>query len=539
MKTVRGAELLVKTLESQGVEILFGIPGIHNLDIYDALLNSSIRHITARHEQGAGFMADGYARSSEKTGVALVITGPGLTNIMTPMAQAFHDSIPLVVLSSQLPSAFLGQRSGFLHELQNSTIMARSAAKESRCVTSAADIPRYIQDAFHLAHSGRPGPVHVEIPLDILRQELPMPSDKAAPISPHSLPVPEEGLMEAIRLLEQASRPVLILGGGACRTGSGIRDLVERLGAVVLETCAGKGTLDERHPLCLGARLHFADVREYILKADVVLALGTNFSPTDLWEMPFDCEGTLIQVNRDPADFLRNGRSGVEIVADVAELVPQLIQALNRPGPSLEAISQTVAALKQKTQQAAAAVTGMGDQYPFMLEMLSILRVELPEDAIVCFDMTGPAYVGLSEFPVYGPRSFLHPVGFGTLGHALPAAIGAKLANPERTVCAFSGDGGFQFTFPELAVACQERVALPIILWNNHGFGEIRRNEESRHPGQRIAVDLENPDFAALAKAYHIPGISVCTASNFRQALTQALPASHPVLIEIHAEGER
>lgn len=540
MKHLQGADIVVNTLEALGVETVFGIPGIHNLDIYDALLHSRIRHITARHEQGAGFMADGYARSTGKVGVALVITGPGLTNIMTPMAQALHDSVPLLVISSQIPSSLLEQRSGFLHELRNSTIMARSAAKESRCVMSASDIGRYLLDAHRLALSGRPGPVHVEIPFDILRQPASEDSVGNGSNGAAILPmVAEDGVTQAARALEQAERPILILGGGSCGVGDTLTELAERTGAMVLETCAGKGALDERHPLCLGVRLHYTEVRDAIKHADVVLALGTNFSPTDLWEMPFDIAGTLIQVNTDPGEFLRSGCSGVDIVGDAAVVAPLVLERLHECRASAEETARSVATLKQRTQQTTRTVTGMNEQYDLMLEMLTVLRSELPDDALVCFDMTGPAYVALSEFPAYAPRTFLHPVGFGTLGHALPAAIGAKIANPDRTVCALTGDGGFQFTLPELAVACQEQVPLPIILWNNHGFGEIRRYEDARRPGQRIAVDLENPDFLTLAKAYNIPGISVADGAQLRQALHDALSASHPVLIDVNAEGER
>ena len=535
MKKHHGANIVINTLEALGVEMLFGIPGIHNLDIYDALLYSSIRHITARHEQGAGFMADGYARSTGKTGVALVITGPGLTNIMTPMGQAFHDSIPLVVISSQIPSTFLGQRSGFLHELQNSTIMARSVAKESRCIMSTADIERYLFDAFHLAQSGRPGPVHVEIPMDVLQQKVPAFQGVTQQPPLAFQPEPEDSLSEAVQILKHAGRPVFILGGGASQAGKALTRLAECLGAIILETCAGKGSVDERHPLCLGARLHFPKVRDILKNADVVLVVGTELSPTDFWEMPFKTDGTIIQVDIDPANFPRNGRADLGISGDASHVANQLLQDLEHHQAPLEDVKRTVITIKQDTRRRAAAITGMGtEEYPLMMDILLAIRDMLPEDGILSVDMTGAAYVGLSEFPAYCPRSFLHPVGFGTLGFALPAAIGAKLASPEHVVVVLTGDGGFQFTSPELAVACQEQLAIPIILWNNQGFGEIRRYEERRHPGQRIAVDLQNPDFLKLAEAYNIAGIPVTNASEFRDAFAQALSASQPVIIEIH-----
>lgn len=529
-----GAQIVVKTLETLGVDTLFGIPGIHNLDIYDALLESSIRHVTARHEQGAGFMADGYARSSAKVGVALVITGPGLTNIMTPMAQALHDSIPLVVISSQIPTKFLGQRTGFLHELQNSTMMARSAAKESRCVMSVNDIVLYLSEAFRLAQSGRPGPVHVEIPLDLLRQETSETEKMMTfPQSPE-LPHPSQKRVEqAVQVLQQATRPAIIVGGGACRAANTLTTLAERLGAVVVETCAGKGIVDERHPLCLGGRLHFPAVKESLNQADAIVAFGTEFSPTDLWTNAFVSQGTLIQVDLDPGNFLRNCRTDLGIVGDVEQIASLLLERFERPAPDMKTIQAEVVRLKTEAGAQLASVLGMGPEIIFMQKILDIVRDILPEDAIFSTDMTSPAYVALSEFPAYFPRTMLHPVGFGTLGYALPAAIGAKLVNPQKVICVLAGDGGFQFTLPELAVACQEQISLPVILWNDGGFGEIRRNEDARHPGQRIGVDHLNPDFQDLAAAYRIPGFLVKTATEFRTALNKALEHPSPTLIEI------
>ncbi|MBD3304810.1 5-guanidino-2-oxopentanoate decarboxylase [candidate division KSB3 bacterium] len=541
MQPTFGAEIVVRTLESLGVEQMFGIPGIHNLDLYDALLESPIRHITARHEQGAGFMADGYARSSGNIGVALVISGPGLTNILTPMAQAFHDSIPLVVMSSQIPSTFLDQRTGFLHELRNSTIMASSVAKESRRVLAADDIEPYLTQAFRLAHTGRPGPVHIEIPFDILHQPGTCSASRQKSASPQESHPPERSgiaqtrIADALNLLHTAQRPVLILGGGATEAGPQITQLAERVNAVVLETCAGKGVVDERHPLCLGTRLHFPKVREYLQQADVILALGTELSPTDLWECPFTTNGSLIQVDHDPANFIRNGRADIGIVGDVKQVALTLLDHLDRGKTgSPDAHTDDLDALKTYPQSLIAEITGIGDDLPLMVDMLNVLRAALPDDAILSTDMTSPAYVGLSEFPAYQPRTFLHPIGYGTLGYALPAAIGAKVAHPERVVCVLAGDGGFQFTLPELAVACQENLAFPLLIWNDQGFGEIRRHEEHRHPGRRIAVDHQPPDFQDLARAYQIPATTVTQAAELNIALHQALEhTTSPFLIEI------
>lgn len=533
MNKKNGGRLVVEALEETGVDLVFGIPGIHTIDIYAALLNSSIRHVTARHEQGAGFMADGYARMTGRPGVALVITGPGLTNILTPMAQAFHDSSPMVVISSQLPLDSLEQGRGYLHELRTSTLVAGAAAKKSLRVTRVEDIPGYIAHAFDLAVSGRPGPVHVEVPLDLLSAVVEMDprvnQDKATPLFSG-----EDDLDRAVELLKAARRPVIILGGGARNAGRELLTLAERLAAPVVQTVAGKGIVDERHPHCLGTRLHFPGVREYLKEADVVLAVGTQLGPTDLWFEPLELGGPLIQVDTDPSIFWRNVLTAVGIQADALQAVSALLDRLpeSRSSETAEAV---VSKLLEKSNGELSVLPGRGPEVPFMLEVLSGLRRGLPEKGVLMADMTGPAYVGLSEFPAYGARTFHHPVGYGTLGWALPAAIGAKLSCPEAPICVLAGDGGFQFSLPELAVACQEELTLPIVLFNDGGFGEIRRTEDAITPGGRIAVDHWNPDFMDLAGSYRIAGRRLRTGDELAEALKEAFGRSKPSIIEIQA----
>ncbi len=529
MSSPNGARRVVNTLESLGVSVVFGIPGIHNLDIYTALTESGIRHITARHEQGAGFMADGYARSTGETGVALVISGPGLTNILTPMAQALHDSIPMLVISSQIPIPFIGRGCGFLHELPDSTALAQGVSKKSFPIGSPEEIPAVIRSAWHLASDGRPGPVHVEIPMDVLGKAfIGKGTSKGLPRSFPGTVVSEEVLAETAGLLNKASFPVIIAGGGSCGAIEALSRLGEISGAMIIETCAGKGTVDERNSLCLGARTHFPCVREALSKADLILAFGTQLSPTDLWEKPLPVNGTLVQVDLDPANFCRNGSADIGITADANEIASALLQKIS-PNPSRSARTQEqVGKLKEKAREELASVTGMGDELGSMCDLVHILREAVPGEGVLFADMTGPAYVAISEYPAFRPRTFLHPVGFGTLGLAMPAAIGAAIARPSRPVCVLAGDGGFQFTLPELAVGVQERLPIPIVIWNDHGFGEIRRNENARHPGIFIAVDNTPPDLALLASAYGAryskPGDPRTLAASIRQAFSAEVP---------------
>ncbi|MCF7935545.1 MAG: 5-guanidino-2-oxopentanoate decarboxylase [Synergistales bacterium] len=536
MELATGGQLVVQTLKSQGVDTIFGIPGIHNLGIYDALYDSGIRHVTTRHEQGAGFMADGYARSTGQVGVALVISGPGMTNILTPMGEAYHDSVPMVVISSEIPTAWIGKGCGFLHELRNATTVMGAVAKESRCVTSAAAIPDALADAFRLAVTGRPGPVHVAVPMDVIngacREEAPIPDPKG----PSPLP-PLDGtqLDAAAQRLAGAERPVMYLGGGAAGAAEELTRLAERLDMPVLQSMAGKGVVSEDHPLCIGTRIHLPSVREYVAGCDVMLAVGTEISPADLWEFPLQLGGSLIQVDVDAANFDRNFRADIGIRGDAAEAASALMERLDVAIPIGWDTVTAVAGLVKRSREEVNGITGMGGEFPLMLDVLQGMRAGLPEEGKLFIDMAGAAYVALSEFPARHPRTFHHPVGFGTLGYALPGAIGAKLAEPTAPVCVFSGDGGFQFTLPELAVAAQEGLTLPIMIWNDGGYGEIRRNEAVLQPGRRIAVDLRGPELQSLAGAYGIAYEAVENGAETEQALQRAFARQCPTLIDVQA----
>jgi thiamine pyrophosphate-dependent acetolactate synthase large subunit-like protein len=528
-----GAESVVETLESCGVSTIFGIPGIHNLDIYEALAESSIRHITARHEQGAGFMADGWARSTGKTGTALVISGPGLTNILTPMAQAFHDSIPMVVISSQIPSAYIGRGAGFLHELKNSTIMAHSASKESRRVQSPNEIAPALEAAYRLAETGRPGPVHVEIPMDILAMETTDVSRPSGTAQTTWTPaVSHELVKEAAARLGKAQNPVMILGGGAGNASQEALEVAKKTGAVVIESCAGKGVIDEGHPLCLGARLHFPSVRSFLETADVILAVGTELAPTDLWEHPLPKARFLIQIDLDPANFQRNARADTGIRADAATALSEISKALEERSLSLDERTVRVSEIKDRAKSELADLTGMGKDLALMEELVSALRRAIPGEGVLAADMTGPAYVAISEYPAHKPSTFMHPVGFGTLGFAVPAAIGAKLAMPDVPVVALTGDGGFQFTMAEVAVACREGLPLPIVVWNDDGFGEIRRNEAARRFPRAIAVDNPAPCFEALAASWKAGYARVRSGRDLAESIAHAFGEGHPTIIE-------
>ena len=536
MKKIIGGHAVVRALEFLKVDTVFGIPGVHNLAIYAALLDSSIKHVTARHEQSAGFMADGYARSTGKVGVALVISGPGLTNVLTAMGEAYHEAIPMLVISTNIPTRYLGGRTGMLHELASSNAMVNSVAKESRRIPTTEAIVPYLIEAHQLALEGRPGPVHVEIPIDLLDQKISVPSVIAMSqisdmLKPSNLAFDEQTLDQASDVLMAAKNPLMILGGGAWQAKKNLTRLAEKCGLPILLTPASKGSIDEDHPLCLGVRSHFPCILKHVADADVVLAFGTELGE-DLWGHPFSTKGVVIRVDKDASSFERNVRGHICLTDDADHAAALFLERTMACPERMELAHQQVKDLKEKASQEISKVFAYGDLSD-IVDMLDAIRKCLPKDSILVNDSTRAAYVAFSEYPSHFPRSFLFPCGYGTLGMGLPSAIGVKLAHPGRAVCVLVGDGGFQFTMAELGTACQENLNIPIIIWNDHGFGEIRIHEEARHPGRRIAVDLKNPDFASLATAYKIPFHHVLKSSELKDALTVSMSEEGPSLIEI------
>jgi len=526
---------LVKQLERLGVEVVFGLPGVHTMEVYDALLDSPIRHVLARHEQGAGFMADGYARASGKPGVCLVITGPGLTNAATALGTAWADSVPLLVISSQVPLGFRDQHKGYLHDLRNSHIFTSCLAKETRRVDVPAALAQAVADLYYACQAGRPRPVHLEVPLDVLG--APVEEADATPQgkSLEEWPSPAPGrVLEAREILQNARRPLAVVGGGASGAASQVLALAETLECPVVSTTAGKGVFPEDHRLSLGASLQMPSIQRLMAEADTLLVVGSDLAPTDFWARVPAVKGSVIYVDIDAGNFSRNLFATVGLRGDASRVLSGLLDGLEPRLPD-DSWTRRVSQARDESSHELPRIMGLPQGTGWARECLSALREALPREGILCADMTTLAYIAVSEFPVYHPSRFLHPVGFGTLGYALPAALGAKIARPDLPVVALSGDGGFQFTMEELGTAVQERTGIPIIVVNNHGYGEIRRQQQRRHPAKTMAVDLVNPDFAMLASAYGMPYSSAVTPEQLGECLKEALSSSLPTLVELKA----
>ncbi|ATN13511.1 hypothetical protein CRN80_29555 [Pseudomonas sp. FDAARGOS_380] len=525
-------EVLVHLLESYGVDHVFGIPGVHTVELYRGLARSSIRHITPRHEQGAGFMADGYARTRGKPGVCFIITGPGMTNITTAMGQAYADSIPMLVISSVQSRSQLGGGRGKLHELPNQSALVAGVAAFSHTLMSAAELPGVLARAFALFQAGRPRPVHIEIPLDVLVEN----ADAllgSTPVSVARAGASPAAVQQMSQRLAAAKRPLILAGGGAIDAAAELTHLAEALGAPVALTINAKGLLPAAHPLLIGSTQTLLATRALVAEADVVLAIGTELAETDYdvtFAGGFDIPGALLRVDIDPDQTVRNYPPQVALVADARIAAQALLTEVNRqplaprtPDWGTARVARLWAELEPTWDAATRAQT----------RFLNAVLEELP-GVVFVGDSTQPVYSGNLTLNLDHPRRWFNAsTGYGTLGYALPAAIGAWLGRGDgQPVVCLIGDGGLQFTLPELASAVEARTPVIVLLWNNQGYEEIKKYMVNRDI-EPVGVDIYTPDFIGVAKALGCAAQSVHGIEALRTALRAAADRQGPTLIEI------
>lgn len=525
-------EVLVHLLESYGVDHVFGIPGVHTVELYRGLARSSIRHITPRHEQGAGFMADGYARTRGKPGVCFIITGPGMTNITTAMGQAYADSIPMLVISSVQSRSQLGGGRGKLHELPNQSALVAGVAAFSHTLMSAAELPGVLARAFALFQAGRPRPVHIEIPLDVLVEN----ADAllgSTPVSVARAGAAPAAVQQMSQRLAAAKRPLILAGGGAIDAAAELTHLAEALGAPVALTINAKGLLPAAHPLLIGSTQTLLATRALVAEADVVLAIGTELAETDYdvtFAGGFDIPGALLRVDIDPDQTVRNYPPQVALVADARIAAQALLTEVNRqplaprtPDWGTARVARLWAELEPTWDAATRAQT----------RFLNAVLEELP-GVVFVGDSTQPVYSGNLTLNLDHPRRWFNAsTGYGTLGYALPAAIGAWLGRGDgQPVVCLIGDGGLQFTLPELASAVEARTPVIVLLWNNQGYEEIKKYMVNRDI-EPVGVDIYTPDFIGVAKALGCAAQSVHGIEALRTALRAAADRQGPTLIEI------
>jgi acetolactate synthase I/II/III large subunit len=518
-------EVLVELLQSYGIDIVFGIPGVHTVELYRGLPNTRLRHITPRHEQGAGFMADGYARVTGKPAACFIISGPGMTNIITAMAQAYSDSVPMLVISSVNNSHELALGQGRLHELPSQRQLVAGVSVFSHTVARPNELAEVLARAFAVFDSARPGPVHIELPLDVITAA--MSPDDLPRIGRRYRPGPSShAIADAAAMLRSATNPFIVLGGGTQDAAEEARLLVDRLGVRTVLTVNAKGVLAADHPLNLGSRLPQAPVLEALQSADVVLAIGTELGETDtlLFDDQLRLAGQVIRVDIESEQITRNVLPTVSICADAGLAMAALFDAL------ADCKSFQHQAEVRELRQAADALAP--EAYRQHGRILDLVAETLP-GVVIVGDSTQPVYGGNLFYEAAGPRRYFNSsTGYGTLGFGLPAAFGAKLALPDTPVVSLIGDGGLQFTIGELATAVELEIGVPILVWNNNGYGEIKRYMVERDI-PTIGVDIYTPDFITIAKGFGCAAETADTREAFVAALLRANAASKPTLIDI------
>jgi len=519
-------ERLAQLLDAYGIEIISGIPGTHTIELYRGLPGTNIRHITPRHEQGAGFLADGYARVTGKPAACITVSGPGALNIATAMGQALADSIPMLVISADNKTYHKGLGEGRLHETPDLQAAMAQCSRWSHTLARADELPGVIARAFAIFNSERPGPVHLTLPLDVITADATHVSAEAWPIpkppGPHA-----DSISSAVKMLHAARNPVVALGGGATDGAEWAVKLAEKLDAPVTTTHNAKGIMPADHPLYVGGSPTQAAIQKMYADADVVLAIGTELGETDydffFKEHTSMCDG-LIRIDIDPSQFSRNEKPALCILSDAAiamqALVIEIEPSVNRNG------NARAAAVRNDVR------AEFNQDYE---KFFHTLQQALP-DLVLIGDSTQPAYAAAQQYDAAQPRSFFAAgTGFGTLGIALPAAFGAKLGQPDRPVVAMIGDGGLQFTINELSTAVEARIPVAIIVWNNQCYGEIARN--FRDSGMEpIACDIHTPDFLGIAQAYGCHAVRVEDHDALSTTLITAQKQEVPTLIEVPQE---
>ena len=520
-----GGEALAAQLVREGVTMLFGLPGVQLDHAFAGLYaeRARIQFRGPRHEQATTYMADAYARATGAPGVAMVVPGPGVLNAGAGLATAYACSSPVLFIAGQIPSDAIGKGLGLLHEIPDQLGILRSLTKWAARATRPEEIPGLVRRAFWEMRQGRPRPVALEVPPDVLQARAAVTLLDPDPGEADELRTrPDEArIREAAALLRGARRPVLYAGYGVVASGATaeLARLAEGLNAPVVVSGDGKGALSDRHPLVLnslGGR-HVLDV------ADVVLAVGTRFMAGQ--DQVVRTSAEVILMNADPADMGPPRRARAAIESDARLGLKALADELDGLGRRLGPWAP-VAEIRRRAEADAMSIHPQAD-------FCRALRNALPDDGILVSEMTQVGYVARVAYPVYEPRTFIHPGYQGTLGYGFPAALGAKAGLPHRAVVSITGDGGFGWGLSELATAKRYNIGLVTVVFDDKAFGNVKRIQKEQFDGHLIGSELVNPDFVRLAEAFGIPGLRVDSPAKLEAALREALSGDTPCLIEV------
>ncbi|MHC9005439.1 acetolactate synthase large subunit [Enterobacter adelaidei] len=530
-----GAQLIVHLLERQGITTVAGIPGGTVLPLYDALSQSTqIRHVLARHEQGAGFIAQGMARTQGKPAVCMACSGPGATNLVTAIADARLDSIPLICITGQVPSSMIGTDA--FQEVDTYGISI-PITKHNYLVRDIAELPQVISDAFRIAQSGRPGPVWIDIPKDVQTAEieidvLPEPGERA--------PAPEfseESVRDAAAMINAAKRPVLYLGGGAINASEAVRELAEKANLPTTMTLMALGMLPKAHPLSLGMLgMHGARSTNYILQeADLLIVLGARFDDRAIGKTEQFCPNAkIIHVDIDRAELGKIKQPHVAIQGDVAEVLAQLIPQTDATGR--EDWRQLVADLQQEFP---GAIPTEGDPLSHY-GLINAVAACVDDSAIITTDVGQHQMWTAQAYPLNRPRQWLTSGGLGTMGFGLPAAVGAALANPDRKVICFSGDGSLMMNIQEMATAAENQLDVKIILMNNEALGLVHQQQSLFYKQGVFAATYPGMiNFMQIAAGFGLHTCDLNAEEDAHAALQAAISRPGPALIHVRIDPEQ
>jgi acetolactate synthase-1/2/3 large subunit len=544
VKRVTGAFALIDSLRRHGVQHIFGYPGGSNLPIYDEIYRAEqageIKHYLVRHEQGAAHAADGYARSTGKVGVCLATSGPGATNLVTGLATAYLDSVPVVAITGQVPRSALGTDAFQEIDIFGITL---PIVKHSYLVREPSELPRIVAEAFHLASSGRPGPVLIDIPKDVGNAQI-----DYIPVEPGSVrrvgyrPTvrgnPRQ-INQALQLISQATKPLLYVGGGAIMAGAHaeIAELSERFQIPVTSTLMGKGAFDENHPLSLGMLgMHGTAYANFaVSECDLLIAVGVRFDDRVAGTGDkFAHSAKVIHIDIDPAEVGKNRTTDVPIVGDVRQVLGDMLQRSYQLGTEIK---------PEQTQEWHSRLQQLYNQYPLTIphpenglspqEVIVELSHQCP-DAFYTTDV-GQHQMWAAQFVKNGPRRWMTSGGLGTMGYGLPAAVGVKVAHPDDTVICISGDGSFQMNMQELGTIAQYGIGVKVIILNNGWLGMVRQWQHMFYNDRYEATNLEDgtPEFARLADVYGIEAMTVRLRSDLPKAIAKALSHNGPMILDV------
>lgn len=519
---MNGGDAIVQSLLHHGVDTVFGIPGVQTYALFDALhrAGDSIRVIAPRHEQATAYMAFGYAKSTGKTGVFSVVPGPGVLNTAAAVCSAYGASAPIVCLTGQVPSDFIGSGKGHLHELPDQLATMRSLTKWSARIEHPAETPRLMAEAFFQATSGRPRPVALEMPWDVFGMRAPV--QRPAPVGkiPAIQACPEQ-IAKAAELLKGAKNPMIMVGSGAVDAAPEILALAELLQAPVVSWRGGRGIVSDDHHLGFTCAAGFRRWHE----TDVLVGIGSRLE-LQWFRWPDQPAGLkIINIDIDPTQQPRI-KPTVGITGDAKESVLELTDALQRSVVGRASRKEEFESLKNGLNQEIQKIQ------PYV-QYLGAIRQVLPRDGFLVEEICQAGFTSYFGFPVYEPRKFVTCGYQGTLGFGFSTALGVKVGNPDKAVVSITGDGGFMFGIQEMATAVQNKINLVTIVFNNGAYGNVMRDQNRLFSGRTIGVELHNPDFMKLAESFGMAGFRAGTPDQLKIALEKALGLNAPVLIEV------